>query len=91
MEFSCGRLGNNSVWRPFGLLLGFAIPGDSFSGIPPCSPPLGLTLIVRSQGTKFPPVGGLLFFYSLGELHVFFSFENYSIIEKSVGKRMESL
>ena len=32
--------------RPFGSLLLFAIPGDSFLGIPPCFAPLGFTLIV---------------------------------------------
>ena len=77
LEFSCGRLGTNSVWRPFGSPLGFAIPGDSFSGIPPCFPPLGFTLIVRSQGTTFSPVGGLLFFYFLGELHVRELYEDF--------------
>ena len=33
-------------------------------------PRWGYTLIVRLQGTKFSPVGGLLFFSFLGELHV---------------------
>ena len=56
LEFPRGRLGTNFVWRPFGSLLGFAIPGDSFSGIPPCFPPLGFTLIVCSRGTTFPPL-----------------------------------
>ena len=49
----------------------FAIPGDSFLGIPPCFPRLGFTLIFRSQGTTFSPVGGLLLFSFLGELHIF--------------------
>ena len=44
LEFSRERLGTNSVWRLFGLPLGFAIPGDSFSGIPPCFPPVGVYL-----------------------------------------------
>ena len=70
MEFPCGRLRTIFVWRPFGSLLGFAIPRDSFSRIPPCFPPLGFTLVVRSLGTPFSPVGGLLFFYFLGELHI---------------------
>ena len=33
------------------------------------SPRWGFTLIVRLQGTQFSPVGGLLFFSFLGELH----------------------
>ena len=33
-------------------------------------PRWGFTLIVRSQGTQFPPVGGLLLFSFLGELHI---------------------
>ena len=32
-------------------------------------PRWGFTLIVRLQGTQFSPVGGLLFFSFLGELH----------------------
>ena len=44
LEFSCGRLGTNSFCRPFGSLFLFAIRGDSFSGIPPCFPPLGVYL-----------------------------------------------
>ena len=35
------------------------------------SPPLGFTLIIRSQGTTFSPVGDFLLFSFLGELHVF--------------------
>ena len=69
LEFSRGHLGTNSVWRPLGLSLGFAIPRDSFSGIPPYFPLLGFTLIIRSRGTTFSPVGGLLLFFFLGELH----------------------
>ena len=69
LGFSCGRLGNNSVWHPFGSPLGFAIPGDSFSGIPPFFPLLGFTLIIRLRGTTFSPVGGLLLFSFLGKLH----------------------
>ena len=70
LELSCWHLGINSVWRQLGSPLVFAIPGDSFSRIPPCFPPLGFTLVVRSLGTPFSPVGGLLFFYFLGELHI---------------------
>ena len=73
LESSRRRLGNNSVWRPFRSPLGFAIPWDSFSGIPPCFPPLGFTLIFRSRGTTFFPVGGFLFFSFLGEPHLSFS------------------
>ena len=57
---------------PFGasldILWEFAIPGDSFSRIPPCFPLLGFTLIIHLRGTTFSPVGGLLFFSFLGEL-----------------------
>ena len=70
LEFSRRRLGTNSVWRSFGSPLVFAIPGDSFSGIPPCFPPLGFTLIVRSRVTTFSPVGVFLFFSFLGGLHL---------------------
>ena len=69
LEIFRGRLGTNSVWRPFGSPLGFGIPGDSFSGIPPCFPPLGFNLIVCSRGTTLSPVGGFLFFSFLVELH----------------------
>ena len=69
LEISRGRLRTNSFCCLFGSLLLFAIRGDSFSRIPPCFPPLGFTLIVRLQGTHFSPVGGLLFFSFLGELH----------------------
>ena len=71
MEFSRGHLVTNFVWRPLGSPLGFAIPGDSFSGIPPCFPPLGFTLIVLSWGTIFSPVGGFLFFSFLREIHIY--------------------
>ena len=69
LEFSCGNLGINSVWRQLKSPLGFAIPRDSFSGITPWFPPLGFTLLVCSWGTTFSPVGGLLVFSFLGELH----------------------
>ena len=69
LEFFCRRLGNNSVWRPLGSPLVFAIPGDSFLGIPPCFPALGFTLILCSRGTAFSLVWGFLFFSFLGGLH----------------------
>ena len=65
LEFPRGRLGNNSFWQPFGSLLLFAIPGDSFLGIPPCFSPYGVyrysTLLGNSiydvdhDGYKCPP------------------------------------
>ena len=70
LEFSRGHLGINSVWCQLGSPLGFAIPVDSFAGIPPCFPPLGFTLLIRLRGTTFSPVGGLLFFSFIGELHI---------------------
>ena len=70
LEFPCGRLGTNLVLRPFGSILGFAIPGDSFLVNPPCFPPLGFTLFFCLRVTLFSPVGDLLFLYFLGELHV---------------------
>ena len=57
LELSRLHLGINSVWRQFGSPLGFAIPGDSFSGIPPCFPPFGFTLLICSCGTTFSPLG----------------------------------
>ena len=44
LEFSRGRLGTNSFCCPFGSLSLFVICGDSFSGIPPFFPPLGVYL-----------------------------------------------
>ena len=52
------RLGTNLFWRPFGSLLGFAIPRDSFSGIPTCFPPLGFTLIVSFARNSILPRRG---------------------------------
>ena len=49
--------------------MGFAIPGDSLLGIPPCFPPLGFTIIIRLWGTTYLPVGILLYLSFLGELH----------------------
>ena len=69
LEFSRWNLGINSVWRQLGSPLVFAIPRDSLSGIPQFFPPLGFDLIIRSCGTTFSPVGGLLFLSILGELH----------------------
>ena len=67
LEFPRGRLGTNSVWRPFGSLLLFAIPGDSFSGIPPCFPPLGFTLIVLfARNYAFPHRGFTVLLLSWG-------------------------
>ena len=71
LEFFGGHLGTNSVWRQIGSPLGFAIPRDSFSGIPPFFPPLGFTLLICLWGHTFSPVGGLLFFSFLGGLHHF--------------------
>ena len=59
----------NSVWSGLGSPLGFAIPVDSFSGISPCFPLLGFTLLICSWGSTFSPVGGLLLVYFLGEIH----------------------
>ena len=83
LDFPCGRLGTNSFWRPFGSLLLFAIPGDFFSGIPPCFPLLGFTLIVLFARNSVSPVGGLLFFSFFGELH-FSLFKTDSIVMKTL-------
>ena len=69
LELSRWHLRVNTVWRQLGSPLGFAVPRDSVSGITPCFPMLGFTLLICSWGTKFSPVGGLLFFYFLGKLH----------------------
>ena len=42
LELSRWRVGINSIWRQLGNPLGFAIPGYSFSGISPFSPPVGV-------------------------------------------------
>ena len=61
------RLGTNSVWRPFVSLLLFAIPGDSFSGIPPWFPQLGFTLIVLlDRNYVFPRRGFTVLLLSWG-------------------------
>ena len=69
LEFSCWNLGNDSFWRQLGSPLGFGIPGDSFSGIPLCFTQLGFIMLIRSWGTTYFPVGILLCFSFLGELH----------------------
>ena len=69
LELSCCHLRINSFWRQLGSPSGFAIPRYSFLGIPPCFPPLGLTMLIRSWGTTYFPVGILLYFCFLGELH----------------------
>ena len=69
LEFSRWHLRINYVWRQLGSPLGFAIPGYSFSEIPPCFPPLGFTLLICLWGTTFSPVRGLLSFSFLGEIH----------------------
>ena len=68
-NFLCGHLGTFSNCRPLGLPLIFAILVDSSLVTPPWFPPLRFTLIIYLWITTFPPVGGLLFFSFLGELH----------------------
>ena len=58
LGLSCWYLRINFVWRQLGSPLVFAIPRYSFSGIPPCFPLLGFTLLIRSCGTAFSPVWG---------------------------------
>ena len=58
-ELSHWHLGIIYICRQLRSPLGFAIPGDSFLGILPCFPLLGFTLIIRSWGTTFPPMGGM--------------------------------
>ena len=69
LKLSRWHLVINYVWRQLGSPLGFSIPVYSFSGIPPCFPPLGFTLNIRSCGTTFSPVRGLLLFSFLGGIH----------------------
>ena len=57
LEFSCWHIGINSVWWQLRSPLGFEISGDSFSGILPCFPLLGFTMIILLCGTTFPPLG----------------------------------
>ena len=70
LELSCCHLGINSVWRQLRSPLGFVIPRYYFSGIPPCFPPLGLTVLIHSCGTIYFPVGDLRYISFLGELHI---------------------
>ena len=69
LEFSRWHLVINYVWRQIGSPLGFTIPRYSFSGIPPCFPPLRFTLLICPCGTTYFPVGDLLYFSFIGELH----------------------
>ena len=66
LEFSHWHLGINSIWHQLGWSLGFEIPGDSVSGIPPCLPLLGFILLICSWGTIFPPLGVYYYSYFLG-------------------------
>ena len=69
LEFSFWHLGIKSVWHQLRYPLGFEIPGYSFSGIFLCFPPLGFTLLICSCGATYFPVGYLLYYSFLGELH----------------------
>ena len=61
------RLGTNSVWRPFGSLLLFAISRDSFLGIPYFFPLLVFTLIVSfARNSVFPRMGFTVLLLSWG-------------------------
>ena len=67
LEFTRSRLGTNSFWHLFGLLLLFAIPWDYFSGIPPCFTPLGFNLIISfSRNSLFPNSGFTVLLLSWG-------------------------
>ena len=67
LEFSCGNLGINSVWHQLGSPMGFSIPGDSFSGIPPCFPPVGVYSDYSFVGDYiFPRWGFIILFFSWG-------------------------
>ena len=70
MELSLWHLGITSLWRQIRDPLGFAIPRDSFSEIPPCFPPLGFTMLISLWGPTYFPIGVLLYFSFLGELNV---------------------
>ena len=56
----------DSVWNQLGSLLGFAITGDSFSGISPCFPPLGFTLLIFLWNYIFPSSGFTILLISWG-------------------------
>ena len=49
--------------------MGFGIPRDSLSGISLCFPLLGFNMLIRLWGTTYFPVGVLLCFSFIGELH----------------------
>ena len=67
LEFTRGRLGTNSFCCPFGSLLLFAIRGDSFSEIPPCFPPLGVSLnSLFARNSVFPCRGFTVLLLSWG-------------------------
>ena len=85
LEFPCGRLGTNSFWHPLGFLLIFAIPGDSFFGIPPCFPLLGFTLIfLFARNSVFSRRGFTVILLSWGtpsiEVFTWYDFMTYSIV-----------
>ena len=64
---SRGRLGTNSFCSLFGSLLLFAIRGDSFSGVPPCFPPLGVYLNSSfARNSVFPRRGFTVLLLSWG-------------------------
>ena len=69
LEFSLGRLGTNSFCRLFRSLLLFPIRRDSFSGIPPCFPLLGVYINSLFARNSVFSRRGLLFFSFLGEIH----------------------
>ena len=69
MELSRGHLRINSFWRQLVSPLGFAILVDSLLWIPLSFSLLGFTMIFCSWGTTYFPVGVLLYFYFLGEIH----------------------
>ena len=85
LELSRWHLGINSFWRQLGSSLGLGILGYSFSGIPICFPPLEFHLIIRLWETKYFPVGFLVCFYFLGELHIFRIFSWCLFIASSNG------
>ena len=70
LEFSCWHFGINSFCRYLGSPLRFGIPGDSFSVIPLCFPPLGFNMLISLWGTAYFPVGILLCFSFIEELHM---------------------
>ena len=74
LEFSRGCLGTNYFCCPFGSLLLFAIRGDSFSGIPPCFPPLGVYLNSSfARNSVFPHRGFTVLLLSWGTPYIQFT------------------